>query len=117
MRTRVPLPVRVCVHVTMVLRPLAASLPDAFQLWESRRLGSITKTSQSVTPFQRGIGVARSAFGVSLEPVQDLRPTLMAGARAFSGETRMRQAHRRDPVLFVKIEPHLRLGRFFVPGR
>jgi len=43
------------------------------------------------------------------------RPTLMAGARAFSGEARMGQAHCRDPVLFVKIEPHLRLGRFLVP--
>ena len=41
----------------------------------------------------------------------------MAGARAFAGEARMGQANRREAVLFIKIEPYQRLGRFLVPRR
>src|SRR5262249_58502995 len=57
----------------------------------------------------------QSAFGVGLKPAQDLRPALMAGSRAFGGKARMGQANRRQAVLFMKIKPHQRLGRFLVP--
>src|ERR1700730_10543690 len=59
MRPCVPLFVGVSVHVTTVFSLFAATSPEAFQAWESRLLGSTTRTSQSVTPFQCAMGVAR----------------------------------------------------------
>lgn len=47
------------VQVTTVFNPVAAFSRDEFQLYESWLLGSTSRTWQSTTPFQYGIGVAR----------------------------------------------------------
>src|SRR6185312_1960627 len=58
-----------------------------------------------------------SAFRITLQPRQDLRPALMARARAFAGKARVGEPHRGDAVVLVEFEAHQRLRRLLVPAR
>src|SRR5262249_61772958 len=58
-----------------------------------------------------------SSFGLGPNPRQDLRPTLVAFARALAGESGMRQAHGRDPILLLQIKTHEALSGIPLPIR
>ena len=59
MRTSTPPSKAASVQVTMVFSPVAASSPDAFQVYDSSCCGTTVSTSQSVTPFQPAIAAMR----------------------------------------------------------